>query len=152
MNAYFIFVFVSVLKRLQTQPFRCNEQSGTSSLRKAGLVAMVPNCIKVVTAAGLAGSLLAFRPPVVTTAPVQQSDTYLPPTAVWLAWEELRDSLPDFPDSVIIGWLMETGSLSGETGRVLSKGLRRVMDLGALGVLLGAPCGDDGGVLWLKFR
>ena len=123
-----------------------------SGFRKAQLVTLAKTCCEVVREAGLEGSPLAFRHPVRSTPQPPQPGTSPPPGTVWLAWEPLRATLPELSDNVIIKWLKDKRSLKGSTGRVLYRGLQRVLDFGALGQLSGSPCGVDGGLMWLRFK
>lgn len=122
-----------------------------SGLRKPQLVSLAKACVEVVREAGLVGSPIAFRHPVRSTQD-QQPGMFPPPETVWLEWETLRGQLPEISDNIIIQWLSDKGSLKGSTGRVLYRGLQRVLDFGALGGLFGLPPGDSGGLLFLKFR
>lgn len=123
-----------------TQPLRCFEQAGTRTFNKPELLAMAKGCVRVVQRSGLVGSSLVFRRP-------QQADPdsglTTQPSVGWLNWEALRDHLPEFAgDAIIIAWLRKTGSLVGETGRVLYRGMERVLDLGALGWLSAKMAGS----------
>jgi len=125
--------------------------SGVSKFLKAQLVTLAKTCVEVVREAGLENSPIAFRHPVLPTPSTQQPVTFPGPETAWLEWETLRGKLPEFGDNIIIRWLTEEGSLKGSTGRVLYRGLQRVLDFGALGGLNGVPCGANGGLLWLRF-
>ena len=125
--------------------------SGVSKFCKAELATLAKTCVEVVRQAGLEGSELAFRHPVMAAPAPHQADTSPPPETVWQGWEALRDNLPELSDNIIIEWLRNRGSLKGSTGRVLYRGLQRVLDLGALSGLVGVPCGVGGGVLHLRF-
>lgn len=121
--------------------------SGVSKFCKAQLATLAKTCVEVVREAGLEGSSIAFRHPVMATPAPHQPDTFPPQETVMQCWETLRECLQEISDNIIIRWLTERGSLKGSTGRVLYRGLQRVLDLGALKGLVGAPCGDDGGIL-----
>ena len=122
------------------------------SLSKDRLVDLARACMEVVRDCGLVGSPIAFRAPVSSNPAAAQLPDQSPPETDWLEWETLREYLPELNDHIIISWLSSKGSLRGATGRVLYRGLQRVLDLGALSGLKGKPCGFNGGILWLKFR
>lgn len=132
-----------------SQPLRCFEQAGTSTMRRAELLELATNFVGVIEQSGLVGSSTAFRK-------AQQhgtQKTLLQPDDDWMGWEPLRTHLPEFAgDAIIIAWLRERGSLVGDTGRVLYRGMQRVLDFGALGALSGIPPGEDGGILHLRFK
>ena len=144
-------IFSCVCVRLENQMFRCMEMSGLSGFLKAQLVTLAKACIEVVTDDGLAGSATAFRQPRSSSPPETQPGTFPPPETISHGWQSLREFLPEINDSIIISWLRSKGSLKGDTGRVLYRGQERVLDLGSLGSLFGAPSGEEGGLLWLKF-
>lgn len=123
-----------------------------SKLNKDELVVLIRRTIKVLHQCGLVGSPIAFRAPVLSNPPAPPPGTSPPPETAWLGWKTLREYLPEISDNIIVAWLSNAGSLKGTTGRVLYRGLQRVLDLGALGGLTGSPCGDNGGLMWLKFR
>lgn len=125
--------------------------AGVSKFCKAQLATLAKTCVEVVREAGLEGSELAFRHPVRAIPAPHQPGAFPPPETVWLGWEALRENLPELSDNIIIRWLKEKGSLKGSTGRVLYRGLQRVLDLGALGGLVGVPCAVEGGPLHLRF-
>lgn len=132
-----------------TQPIRSLEQAGTSALNRPGLLAMAKGCVKVIEQSGLVGSSMVFRRP---QEPDPQTGLSQPALG-WVGWELLRDQLPEFAgDAIIIAWLRKTGSLIGDTGRVLYRGMERVLDLGALDWLSGIPCGENGGILHLRLK
>ena len=110
------------------------------------LVEVAQQVVQVVQEAGLLGSPNAFRMPQGSS----QHGAFSQPPDGWLEWEQLREGLPEIGDAIIIAWLTQKGSLAGDTGRVLYKGLQRVMDLGTLGALRGIPCGEGGGILHLS--
>ena len=149
MVAMVIYLFFCM--RLNTLAFRCLEMSGVSKFCKEQLATLAKACVSVVRAAGLEGSSLSFRHPVMSNQQTQQPASFPLPGTVWQKWEELREKLPEIKDNIIIRWLTDQGSLKGSTGRVLYRGLQRVLDLGALGGLVGVPCGVSGGLLWLRF-
>ena len=124
-----------------------------SKFCKAELATLAKTCVEVVRQAGLEGSELAFRHPVMAAPAPHQAGTLPPPETVWQGWEALRDNLPEASDNIIIKWLRNRGSLKGSTGRVIYRGLQLsiVLDLGALSGLVGVPCSVGGGVLHLRF-
>lgn len=131
------------------QPIRCFEQAGTRAFNKPDLLAMAKGFVKVIEQCGLVGSSLAFRRPQETDPQKGLSQ----PADGWMDWGSLRECLPEFAgDAIIIAWLRRTGSLVGETGRVLYRGLERVLDLGALDWLSGIPTGEHGGTLHLRMK
>ena len=125
--------------------------AGVSKFLKGQLVTLAKTCVEVVREAGLENSPIAFRHPVLSSSSNQQPPMFPGPEAVWLDWETLRGKLPEFGDNIIIKWLTYESSLKGSTGRVLYRGLQRVLDFGALSGLNGVPCGANGGLLWLRF-
>lgn len=132
-----------------TQPFRCLEMAGTAAFLKAQLLDVAKGIVRVVGESGLVGSSLAFR------MPVQQAtqDGLEQPSDGWVGWEPLRAHLPEFAgDALIVAWLRSRGSIIGDTGRVLYRGMERVLDLGALGWLSGIPSGEDGGTMYLRLK
>lgn len=116
---------------------------------KADLLEVARSFVKVIERCGLVGSSTAFRTP----QQYAPSSKLVQPADGWLGWEPLRTYLPEFAgDAIIIAWLRQSGSLAGDTGRVLYRGMQRVLDFGALGALSGIPPGDDGGILHLRFK
>lgn len=135
--------------RIPRQPIRCLDHAGISSWRRDELVELAVQVVKVLEQSGLVGSTTAFRTPQQYSEP----GGFTQPTDGWMEWEQLRGGLPEFTgDALIIQWLRQVCSLDdhSSTGRVLYRGLQRVMDLGALGALRGRPCGEPGGVLHLR--
>lgn len=131
------------------QPFRCLEQAGTTSFLKPKLLSVAKGVVQVVEQSGLVGSSLVFRMPQQDAAAGGLGQ----PSDGWLDWEPLRAQLPELAgDTIIIAWLRARGSLIGDTGRVLYRGMERVLDLGALGWLSGIPCGENGGTLHLRLK
>lgn len=113
------------------------------------LLDMAKGCVKVVERSGLVGSSMVFRRPQESDPKLQLSQ----PADGWLDWKSLREHLPEFSgDCIIIAWLRKTGSIVGETGRTLYRGMERVLDLGALDWMSGIPCGENGGTLHARMK
>ena len=92
--------------RQSGQAFRCLEMSGVSKFCKTELATLAKTCVEAVRQAGLEGSDLAFRRPVMAAPAPHQPGAMPPPETVWQSWEGFETTCQNLATAcIIIKWL-----------------------------------------------
>ncbi|CAM9885457.1 unnamed protein product, partial [Hapterophycus canaliculatus] len=106
----------------------------------------------MIRVSGLIGKNLAFRHPIPDLRTFEDKvaslmpDLPAQPTRI-KQWVALRRYIPEISKSVIVGFLQEVNPLAGEGTRLWYRAEQRVLDMGNLSRLRGAP--SKAGIMWL---